>query len=140
MPDSVLPVVFSNAAGELFEHPAGYGLIRYRAGKRPDGAIAAMLTQAGALLLRRGWTNLLSDTRLMAPLTDEEKAWVVAYWQGRQVARPAHVRVATLLPLDVFARRAVGQIQVGVLPGNIQYKNFGEAAEAHAFLVSGGVG
>ena len=135
MLESVLSVVFSNAAGELVEHPAGYGLIRYRAGKRSEGDIAAMLTQAGALLLRRGWTALLSDTRQMAPLTEAEKAWVVAHWQGRQIARPAHVRVAILLPLDVFARLAVGQVQVGVLPGNIQYKNFGDAAEAHAFLV-----
>lgn len=134
MPESVLSVVFSNVAGELVEHPAGYGLIRYRAGKRPEGDIAAMLTQAGALLLRRGWTNLLSDTRQMAPLTEAEKAWVVAHWQGRQIARPAHVRVAMLMPLDVFARLAVGQVQIGVLPGNIQYKNFGDAAEAHAFL------
>ena len=115
MLESVLSVVFSNAAGELVEHPAGYGLIRYRAGKRSEGDIAAMLTQAGALLLRRGWPNLLSDTR--------------------HIARPAHMRVAILLPLDVFARLAVGQVQVGVLLGNIQYKNFGDAAEAHAFLV-----
>ncbi|WP_460502763.1 hypothetical protein [Hymenobacter agri] len=134
MPETTLTAVFANEAGELFEHPAGYALIRYQAGKRPAGAIAAMLTQAGALLLRRNWTSLLSDTRLMAPLTDEEKAWVVEHWQGRRVARPTHVRVATLLPLDVFARLAVGQIQVGVLPGNVQYKNFGEAAEAHSFL------
>ena len=135
MSESVLPVVFSNAAGELFEHPSGYALIRYQAGKRPEGAIAAMLMQTGELLLRRGWHNLLSDTRLMAPLTEAEKAWIVAHWQGRQIARPAHVRVAMLMPLDVFARLAVGQVQAGVLPGNIQYKNFGEAAEAHAFLM-----
>jgi hypothetical protein len=136
MPESVLPVVFSNAAGELFEHPAGYALIRYHAGKRPAGAVAAMLTQAGALLLRRGWVKLLSDTRLMVSLTEEEKAWIGANWQGRQIARPGHVRVAILLPLDVFARLAVGQVQGGVAPGNIQYRNFSEAPEAHAFLVS----
>lgn len=135
MSKSVLPVVFSNAAGELFEHPSGYGLIRYRPGKRQGGDIAAMLTQAGALLLRRGWHNLFSDTRQMAPLTEAEKAWVVAHWQGRQIARPERVRVAMLMPLDVFARLAVGQVQAGVLPGNIQYRNFGDAAEAHAFLV-----
>ncbi|MDQ2794286.1 MAG: hypothetical protein M3Y12_09815 [Bacteroidota bacterium] len=136
MPESVLPVIFSNAAGELCEHPAGYALIRYRAGKRLAGDLAGMLTQAGTLLLRRGWANLLSDTRQMGTLTEAEKAWVVAHWQGRQIARPAHVRVAMLMPLDVFSRLAVGQVQVGVLPGNIQYKNFGEAAEAHAFLMS----
>ena len=135
MSPSALSVVFSNAAGELFEHPAGYALIRYHAGKRPAGVVAAMLTQTGALLLRRGWARLLSDTRLMVSLTEEEKAWIVANWQGSQIARPAHVRVAILLPLDVFARLAVGQVQAGVLPGNIHYKNFGEAAEAHAFLL-----
>ena len=135
MSEAVLPVVFSNAAGELLEHPAGYGLIRYLPGKRPAGAVAAMLEQAGALLLRRGWTRLLSDTRQMSTLTEEEKAWVVAHWQGRQVARPSHVRVAMLMPLDVFSRLAVGQVQTGVLPGNIQYRNFGDPAEAHAFLV-----
>ena len=135
MPEFVLPVIFSNAAGELFEHPAGYALIRYQAGKRPAGAVAAMLTQTGALLLRRGWAKLLSDTRLMVSLTEEEKAWIVANWQGRQIARPLHVRVAILLPLDVFARLAVGQVQGGVTPGNIHYRNFSEVAEAHAFLV-----
>ena len=120
MLESVLSVVFSNAAGELVEHPAGYGLIRYRAGKRSEGDIAAMLTQAGALLLRRGWTALLSDNRQMAPLTEAEKAWVVAHWQGRQIARPAHVRVAIPAPRCICAPgrgagaggRAAGQYSV----------------------------
>ena len=93
MSESMLPVVFSKAAGALLEHPAGYALIR---------------DQAGTLLLRRGWHKLFFDTRLVAPLPEAAKAWVVAHWQGCQIARPAHVRVAMPVPLDVFARLAVG--------------------------------
>lgn len=138
MPDFALSPVFSNAAGELLAHPAGYAVIRYQAGRRPAGAIAAMLTQAGALLLSRRWQGLLSDTRLMAPLNDEEKAWVAEHWQGAALLRPPRVRVAMLLPLDVFARLAVGQVQGGNTASGIQYRNFGDLAEAHRFLLGQG--
>ena len=119
----------------MLEHPAGYVVARYAAGKRPAGALAAILTQVGALLLRRGWQGLLSDTRLLAPITEDEKAWVSTYWQGAQIPRPEHVDVAIVLSNDVFVRLGMSQLQVGVQPGNIRYKNFGNPEEAHAFLL-----
>ena len=100
LPFADLPLYFENAAGQVREHPDEYAVIYYHAGQRHLTDFVALLTQAGQLLLRRGWDRLLSDQQAMTPYTPAEETWLATYWAGHRVARPTQLWHAVVQPPD----------------------------------------
>ncbi|MGI4833523.1 MAG: hypothetical protein ACRYFK_08695 [Janthinobacterium lividum] len=138
MPSISLPLYFENAAGHVREHPAGYGIINYNAGKRAAGSFVELGTQMGQLLVARRWARFLSDQRLLAPLSETEKTWVTDFWIGQQVPRPAHLAEAILLASDVFTRLSLAQIlnQSSSAIGSLTIQRFESESTAHAWLLA----
>jgi hypothetical protein len=87
---------YENAAGQLYQHPAGYAVLHFRAGQRQFLDFTTLLTQLGQLLVEQHWQAVLSDQYQMQAVTIEEKAWLREYWAGRKIQRPARVQVAVL--------------------------------------------
>lgn len=136
MPFTSLPLYFENAAGHVREHPAGYGIISYTAGKRAAGSFMELGTKVGQLLVARRWSRFISDQRLLAPLTEAEKAWVTEFWIGQQVPRPPHLTEAIILASDVFTRLSLAQIlnQSSSAAGSLTIQHFDSEATAEAWL------
>ncbi|NML65515.1 hypothetical protein HHL22_09895 [Hymenobacter sp. RP-2-7] len=135
MPTSAATTVFTNAAGTLLAHPAGYAEVRYAPTPLRIADLQPLLTQLGQLLLQRGWYRILLDGRQLKPLSDAVKQWTQANWTAAGIARPAHLELATLLPTDVFSRLGVQELQLGTTNGN-RSRNFSDEAAAHAYLTS----
>ncbi len=135
MPAATPRLYFDNPAGQILEHPAGYAVLRYRAGKRQPADLPALIGQLGQLLLRRGWHRYLADTRPMAPLTGAEKAWMLAHWLGPQAVRPARLWAAMLLPAEAIAWLGVIEVMNEAKTGAIAYKNFTAETQAEAYLI-----
>ncbi|MBH8558657.1 hypothetical protein [Hymenobacter negativus] len=129
-----LTLVFTNAAGELFTHPAGYAVLRYRAGKWGVAELARLLTSTGALLLGNRWQRLLADARLLPSLSPEAKAWITENWMGTSRLRPQQLHTVVLQPAEVFARLAASQMQA-LAPDGTRYHHCADEAAAHACLI-----
>ncbi|MDO7848796.1 hypothetical protein Q5H92_20695 [Hymenobacter sp. M29] len=129
-----LTLVFTNAAGELLTHPAGYAVLRYRAGTWGVAELARLLTSTGALLLGNRWQRLLADARLLPPLSPEAKAWITANWMGPTRLRPEQLHTVVLQPAEVFARLAASQMQA-LAPHATRYHHCPDEAAAHACLL-----
>ncbi len=125
---------YENPAGQLLEHPNGYAVLRYAAGKRSPIELQGLLTHLGQLLLRRGWTRFLSDTRLMEPLTETEKDWVTTHWHDGKIARPPHLQGVILAATNAVTRLGIGQVLRHATPNNIHYHTLTDEAEAHRYL------
>lgn len=67
----------------------------------------AFLQHLEHLLVRRRWNKMLANQRLMAPLTEEERSWIVGQWVTVSHAVQREMVAAILLPNDVFACLAV---------------------------------
>ncbi len=127
--------IFANAAGELLAHPAGYAMLRYRAGAAELAFLSELLIQMGRLLVRRGWAHLLSDARELPTLPPACKDWMVTDWIGGRIERPELVHVAVVQPTAVLARLSTFEMQAQA-QGHTRYYHFADEAEAHAFVVS----
>lgn len=127
---------FTNQAGEVATHAAGYAVLRYAPGKRQPTDLPALLTELGRLLLRRGWTRFLADNREMTPLTAAEKEWFASQWLGQQVARPAALISSLVLPHEVVARLSMLEMYALAAGSGIAYATFTELGPAEAYLMA----
>jgi hypothetical protein len=130
-----LPIYFQNAAVTLREHPDGYVVFEYQAGKRAFADLQAAHTHTSNLLDRRGWNKILADQRLMASFTEEETTWVSTYWLDHNRQRPGGIYAAVLLANDVFARLSATQLRQEAKAAALTYRLFEEEAVAAAWLV-----
>lgn len=135
MPLAAPTTIFTNAAGTLLAHPAGYTIVRYASGTLQVADLQALLTRLGDLLLQHNWYKLLVDLRSLPVISEAVKEWTRANWQHAGVRRPPVVVQATLLPANVFSRLAIAQLQLGA-DGDIETRNFPDEAAAHAYLLS----
>lgn len=119
----------------MWANPGGYAEIRYSANKPNIPDLQALLTALGQLLLQRGWHKILLDGRQLQALPETVKQWTQANWIAPVIARPAELRLATLLPADVFGRLAVQELQLGVANSH-RNRNFSDETAAHAYLSS----
>ena len=133
MPTAPLTFVFANAAGELYQHPAGYAVLRYKDGFWGLSEIMALLTNVAQLLLAHGWHRLYADSRLMPELPPEAKAWVSTNWLSSLLSRPDRLHVALLPSTNQIAQAAASKVR-NQAPSNVQYAYFADEAAAHAFL------
>jgi len=127
---------FTNAAGQVAAHPAGYAVLRYQPGKRQPAELPALLAALGHLLLRRGWIKFLADNQEMAPLTASEKDWFITQWLGQQVVRPARLVCSLVLPREVVARLSMLEMHAHATKSSITYAAFTDLAQAEAYLLA----
>jgi hypothetical protein len=125
---------FENPVGRVLEHPDGYVIFQYHAGKRQLSELQALLTHTRNLLVRNNWYRLLGDQRLMAPFTEEESAWIVDYWLDRSRQGPHGLYGAVLLAHDVFARLSNDQVMHEAKAAALTYRVFNREETAVAWL------
>jgi hypothetical protein len=135
MPTTGLSIYFQNAAGQILEHPDGYAHVRYHAGLRRPDEYTALLIHLGHLLRRRGWRRVLGDQRLMMPLRQGEKKWLLEQWFTGKVERPAYLITAIIAPLDAAARKSAQQMWNQSSPAISEYHTFADLEQARAFLL-----
>jgi hypothetical protein len=131
---SGLPIYYENLIGRLYEHPDGYVVVDYKAGKRNFVDYQAFLNHLENLLKRRGWNKMLANQRAMSPFTEEERTWIREQWLTVSHAIQREMVAAVLLPEDVFARLAVSTLMHSAREGALVYRIFNEAQTAAAWL------
>ncbi|WP_303310956.1 hypothetical protein [Hymenobacter sp. BT730] len=124
-------IYFENLVGKLLEHPDGYAIVQYNAGKRQLTDLQSFLTHASQLLHSRSWHRMLADQSAMSPFTEEESAWVKEYWQARSERR---IYGAIVLPKDVFARLSVSTLVSEAESAALTYRVFDNTIDAAAWL------
>ncbi|KUG08574.1 hypothetical protein [Solirubrum puertoriconensis] len=133
MTDSALRLYFENPVGRVLEHPDGYAVVQYHAGKRKLQHLQAFLTHTGRLMQLRNWNKLLGDQRLMSPFTEEESQWIVGYWLSQE-QQNGNIYGAVLLPNDVFARLSVNNMMHEAKAAALTYRMFDSETDAVAWL------
>ena len=127
--------VFTNGAGSLAAHPAGYALLRFTAGARHVDALAELLTQTGALLLARGWNGLLADVRQLPAFSPDALDWLQHSWFTRVVPQPPRIFKALLLSAHTGVGPAIGQLRAQA-PAFTNYAYFVDEQAAHTYLAT----
>ncbi|UOG72858.1 hypothetical protein MTX78_12040 [Hymenobacter tibetensis] len=127
-------IYFENPVGRILEHPQGYAVVEFHAGKRNLSELQAFLRHAGQLLQRRSWNKLLGDQRLMNLFTPEESQWIVNYWLTRS-NQGSDVYGAVILPHDVFARLSVSQVVSEAKAAAMTYRMFDSEEMAQEWLM-----
>lgn len=123
---------FENAVGCISEYANHYAVVQYKPGKRKFVDFQTFGAHLRGLLQRRNWHKVLSDQRVLAPFTEEERAWIRAQWHTSVVQQK--VLVAVLLPQDVFARLATSLVMHDAHEGALVYRIFQNDAEAATWL------
>ncbi|MCC2546460.1 hypothetical protein LJY25_08390 [Hymenobacter sp. BT175] len=125
---------FENSAGRLLEHPEGFVVLEYKPGPRKLTDLQALLAHVRNLLDRNAWHRLLGDQRLMAPYTDEERAWIVDYWLDSSRQPAGGIYSAVILANDVFARLSMDQVTHAAKASALTYRVFDSEESAVAWL------
>ncbi|WP_345233019.1 hypothetical protein [Hymenobacter saemangeumensis] len=133
MNPSALRLYFENPVGRVLEHPDGYALVQYHAGKRKLHHLQAFLTHTGQLLRRNSWNKILGDQRQMEAFTEEETTWIVNYWlQAAQ--RGENIYGAVLLPTDAYAQLSASQVMEEAQAAALTYRVFDDEEAAQQWL------
>lgn len=125
---------FENPVGRLLEHPDGYAIVEYAAGPRDFATFQAFLTHTSQLLRRQQWHKMLADQRLMAPYTDQERAWINEYWLAQKADDGYLLYGAVVLPQDVFSRLSTSMVLNDAQQSALTYRLFENETEAVAWL------
>lgn len=133
-PSSTL--VFENAALRVLTHPSNFVILQHKPGTRQLADVLAGFEQVGTVFNAHDWHALLSDQRLMSPITPTENAAVNEYLETYFRQRGRGMLVAVLVAHDVFARLASSQFRhvEQHLSHAITYHIFEEEAPALAWL------
>lgn len=134
MPLTTHTVYFENPVARLSEHANGYAVVQYKPGKRVFSEFQALLTHLGHLLQRRNWHKVLTDQRVMAPFTEQERAWINERWLHTPLEVRQERMAAVLLPHDVFARLATNQVMHDAKEGALSYHIFEDEMAAGVWL------
>ncbi|MBX0290701.1 hypothetical protein K3G63_09645 [Hymenobacter sp. HSC-4F20] len=125
---------FENPVGRLLEHPSGYLVVQYGAGKRKFEDMQVYLTKARELLQRRGWYKVLGDQRNMTAFTQEERSWITENWLNKAASPGQPYYGAVLLSHDVFARLSMNLVMNEARESGLVYRLFEDEAAADAWL------
>lgn len=129
-----IKLYFENSAGRLLEHPEGFVVVQYKAGKRRFEELQVFLTNAKELLQQRGWYKLLGDQREMTAYTEQERAWITDNWLNKPTRAGQPYYAAILLSHDVFARLSMNLIINEARESGMVYRLFEEEVPATAWL------
>ena len=129
------PPVFSNAAGVLEAHPAGYVVLRLAAEHLEVGALSELFTQAGALLLRHGWRGLLVNVEAVESFDQAVLTWLLRHWLAQKTPQPLRLSRALVMPTAPAALAAIGVLR-DQFPAQARYAYFAHEADAHHYLTT----
>ena len=129
-----LPVLFTNAAGQLTADPTGFVRMNWAATPRALVETQALLTHLAQALRQRGWDKVLANQNLMPSFSPAEQQWISQEWLPHAV-QSGYRYGAIVVSTDTYARLATAFIttNVGGLP--LRYRSFDEEAQAIAWLL-----
>jgi hypothetical protein len=136
MPAVSRTIYFKNSVGCLWEEPEAYLYLEYYAGPREELQFRALLTHVRQALQRRGWDRLLINQQQMSPFTPGEESWMMNEWLPQAVRENGYRYGALLVAHDVFARLAMTGLVMTSRKLGHTYRNFEQAPEAVAWLLS----
>jgi hypothetical protein len=127
-------VHFTNAAGQLWEDPAGF--LRVDWSSKPRGPLDAqnLFAQMLQSLQQRNWSRILIDQTNMQPFTPAEQQWVAHEWLPRAVRESGYRHGAVLVSPDVLVRLATAYVTTSIQGLPLVYRSFDAEAEAVAWL------
>lgn len=129
---------FENSAGRVWEEPASYIRLEYRAGTREVAQFRALLTHTAQALSRRQWSKILVDQREMAPYNPVEQDWITNEWLPRAVRENGYRFGAILVAHNVFARLVTNQFITASRDLPHTYRTFEADEAAVAWLADTG--
>ncbi|WP_375416053.1 hypothetical protein [uncultured Hymenobacter sp.] len=131
-------IYFENQAGRIWEEPADYLRLDYRAGARSAEQLQALLTHLLRALVRRGWHRALINQQEMVPFSVAEQAWLVEQWLPRAVLEGGYRRGAVLVAQNGLARLAMTTVVAATRHLPHTYQTFELEADALAWLLAAG--
>jgi hypothetical protein len=129
---------FENSAGRIWEEPAGYIRLEYRAGVREPVQFRALLTHSAQALKRRSWDKMLVDQRDMSPFNPGEQDWMTNEWLPRAVHESGYRYGAIVVAHNVFTRLATNQFIMASRELPHTYRTFETEGAAVAWLLEPG--
>ena len=129
---------FENSAGRVWEEPAGYIRLEYRAGAREVAQFRALLTHTAQALYRQQWDKILVDQREMAPYNPTEQEWMTNEWLPRAVRENGYRFGAILVAHNVFARLVTNQFVMASRGLAHTYRTFENETDGLQWLLETG--
>ncbi len=126
---------FTNAAGTLAQHPAGYLRVEFAPGIWRAAELAELLMQGEATLLAHGWHLVLVDARQLHVFTPEVMHWLRYTWLMRGQTQPPNIIKAVVMPTSPEACAAIGLLRDHA-PALTRYSYFVSEEAAHSYLLA----
>ncbi|KUG09855.1 hypothetical protein [Solirubrum puertoriconensis] len=78
---------FTNAIAEVWPDPAGYAVLRWKAGFRPFTAFMEAMNALLCQIRSLGTGKTMAILTNMEPISQEEKHWILTHWLPRAVVQ-----------------------------------------------------
>lgn len=125
---------FTNAAGQLYYHPAGHVRLAWGPGRVPLDVVQAYYEKTLAVLLTTGARKVLSDHGQRAPLLPAAQQWLTQNWIPRAIAQARTRHCAIVEGADPIHRLSTESV-VTASPKEFVFKRFSSIATAETWLV-----
>ncbi|MCI1187932.1 hypothetical protein MON38_10920 [Hymenobacter sp. DH14] len=130
---AALPLLFTNAAGQLHEDPAGFLRATWGSAPRPSAAVQELFERMLLVLQHRQWARILVNQSQMRAFTPEEQRWVAHDWLPRAVVAGYRYGAVVVSPV-AMVRLATSFITTSVMGLPLTYRSFDDEAEAESWL------
>lgn len=124
---------FTNAAGQVYYHPAGHVRLAWGPGRVPLDVVQAYYEKTLAALLATGARKILSDHGQRAPLLPAAQQWLTQNWIPRGMAQARTRHCAIVEGADPVHRLSTETV-VTASPKEFVFKRFAAVATAEAWL------
>ncbi len=126
---------FTNAAGQLYYHPAGHVRLAWSPGRVPFEAVQAYYEKALGVLLTTSARKILSEHGQRAPLLPVAQQWLTQDWIPRAMAQSHTYHCAVVEGADPVHRLSTETV-VASAPAEFVFKRFAQRFEAETWLGS----
>ncbi len=133
LPRSSEILSFTNAAGQLYYHPAGHVRLAWGPGRIPLDMVQSFYEKALAVLLTTGARKILSEHGQRAPLLPIAQQWLTQNWIPRVVAQARAAHCALVEGTDPVHRLSTETV-VWTAPAGFTFKRCATRAEAENWL------
>ena len=131
---AALPLLFRNAAGQLWEDSAGFLRTHWTTQPRTLADTQALFTAMSDALWQRGWGRIMINQTEMRPFTSAEQQWVAQEWLPQAVQQAGYRHGAVVVSTDIYARLATAYVTTNVSGLPLRYRSFDQETEALAWL------
>ncbi|MBX0291721.1 hypothetical protein K3G63_14820 [Hymenobacter sp. HSC-4F20] len=126
---------FENAAGKLFEDPAGFIRATWSGNTYGFSDVQGLFTHMMQGLQRRRWGRILVNQQAMRPFTSQEQQWIAEQWLPQAVAVGGYRYGAVVVSPEVMVRLATAYITTQSQSLALTYRSFDSEAAAQAWLL-----